>query len=107
MVPYSSPEEYLYNLKTYTSSEAKKMWRSDIIRYWNSLCSYCGSDKNITLDHVIPLAKGGTNLTNNLICCCKSCNRSKAHTEISEWYSKQDFFSEEKYAMIKQWTQQT
>lgn len=107
MVPYNSPEEYLFNLQTYTSSEAKKMWRSDIIRSWNSQCAYCGSNQNITLDHIIPLAKGGSNITNNLICCCKSCNRSKAHNKMEDWYKSQDFFSEKKYAIIKQWTQKS
>ena len=30
-----------------------------------------------TLDHVIPLSKGGTNAEDNLITCCRSCNSKK------------------------------
>jgi hypothetical protein len=47
-----APSDYLYNLKAMTSSEAKKLWRSAIKEHWNNQCVYCGSDHNLTLDHV-------------------------------------------------------
>lgn len=43
-------------------------------------CAYCGTtldQKELTLDHVIPLRAGGTNTTNNIVAACKSCNSSK------------------------------
>ena len=43
-------------------------------------CPWCGGRlalENATIDHVIPLARGGTNYEGNLVPCCKSCNSSK------------------------------
>lgn len=43
-------------------------------------CRWCDVwlDKNsATLDHVIPLARGGSNGTNNLVLSCEPCNREK------------------------------
>lgn len=46
----------------------------------NGLCAYCGQHRNIkymTIDHIVPLSKGGTNEESNLTCACKICNQIK------------------------------
>lgn len=46
----------------------------------NGLCAYCGQHRNIkymTVDHIIPLSKGGTDSLDNLQCTCKKCNGLK------------------------------
>jgi len=43
-------------------------------------CAICGKFvpyDAFTVDHIIPLAKGGTNELNNLQCTCKTCNLIK------------------------------
>jgi 5-methylcytosine-specific restriction endonuclease McrA len=40
-------------------------------------CLRCGSRDNITIDHVVPLARGGANLISNLQPLCKPCNSGK------------------------------
>lgn len=40
-------------------------------------CVYCGSKKDLTLDHVIPKSKGGQNTWTNLVTCCFKCNLKK------------------------------
>ena len=43
-------------------------------------CQYCGkthSHKSLTVDHVLPKAKGGKNTWENLVAACKPCNASK------------------------------
>lgn len=40
-------------------------------------CQYCG-DKAENIDHVIPRAKGGRNVWENVVASCLKCNRKKA-----------------------------
>src|SRR5260221_6487779 len=40
-------------------------------------CSYCGSTCDLTIDHIIPVAKGGTSTIENLRTLCGRCNMSK------------------------------
>lgn len=103
MVPLHSPQEYLFNLYTTSSGEARRLWRKHIKEKWNYQCAYCNSQDNITLDHIVPQSKGGVDLTQNIVCCCHSCNQSKGHTPWEEWYSSQEFFSEESFNKIKNW----
>ncbi len=49
----------------------------------NALCEYCHASEQwqyvrFTVDHVIPLALGGTNKSDNLALACFHCNRRKA-----------------------------
>lgn len=44
----------------------------------NHQCVYCGSDKRLTLDHVKPRSKGGSNARHNLVTACISCNSARA-----------------------------
>ncbi len=41
-------------------------------------CSYCGKKrKPLTIDHVIPLSKGGKTNWENCVACCRVCNTRK------------------------------
>jgi 5-methylcytosine-specific restriction endonuclease McrA len=40
-------------------------------------CQYCGSDRHLTVDHVVPRSKGGTDTWDNLVTSCAPCNRKK------------------------------
>ncbi len=41
-------------------------------------CRFCLSTENLTIDHVIPKSKGGTDDIKNLQCLCKRCNTMKS-----------------------------
>lgn len=99
-----SPEDYLFNLEATTQSQAKRLWKERIKENWNHTCAYCGSTKNLTLDHVTPKALGGKDKSDNIVCACRECNHNKGDTPFEEWYQSQYFFSEEKYASINAWT---
>ena len=51
--------------------------RALIYKRDNNKCQYCGATKNLTLDHVIPKSKGGTDTWDNLVVACSSCNTKK------------------------------
>lgn len=50
----------------------------------NHECVYCGSIKQLTLDHVIPKSRGGKNDWNNLVTCCFTCNLKKGNKTPDE-----------------------
>jgi 5-methylcytosine-specific restriction endonuclease McrA len=50
-------------------------------------CSYCPALAD-TVDHVIPLALGGTNHEGNLAPACRSCNSRKNDSLLIEWKRK-------------------
>jgi 5-methylcytosine-specific restriction endonuclease McrA len=41
-------------------------------------CFRCGSDGPLTIEHVIPLGRGGTNDLGNLRLFCEPCNWAKS-----------------------------
>lgn len=46
-------------------------------------CVQCGSNKELTLDHILPVSQGGTNCPSNLQTLCNTCNGRKSdHIDI-------------------------
>ena len=45
-------------------------------------CTYCGSDKQLEADHILPLSRGGSNAFVNLATACWSCNLSKGSKDL-------------------------
>lgn len=103
---YSNSKELLYNLEATTSSEAKRKWRQSIKERWNYECAYCGSNEDLTLDHITPRSKGGSDSLTNVLCACRECNNSKGHQVWSEWFLQQSFFSAERLSSIVEWQNQ-
>jgi 5-methylcytosine-specific restriction enzyme A len=52
------------------------------------LCYYCRRDvgvKALTMDHVVPLGRGGRSVRGNVVPCCKACNDRKKTMLPVEW----------------------
>jgi CRISPR/Cas system Type II protein with McrA/HNH and RuvC-like nuclease domain len=47
-------------------------------------CVYCGSNKDLTLDHVMPKSRGGGNDWTNLVTSCFKCNLKKGNKTPEE-----------------------
>lgn len=62
-------------------SHTPKEW-GELKEKYNNLCLCCGEKKKLTVDHVIPLSKGGTNDIDNIQPLCASCNSRKNTKEI-------------------------
>jgi 5-methylcytosine-specific restriction endonuclease McrA len=54
------------------------------VALYGGKCYYCGAVAD-TIDHRIPICRGGTNLPANLVPACRSCNSRKRHRTESEW----------------------
>jgi hypothetical protein len=52
-------------------------------------CVYCGDGVEdhiiLTLDHLIPHSRHGTNATWNLVTCCEHCNKSRGNRSLKSW----------------------
>lgn len=52
------------------------------------MCSYCGRTMRSvekSLDHVVPLSRGGAHSITNVVIACKPCNFSKHTATLEEW----------------------
>ena len=67
---------------TLTSTE--RIWkippvnRREVLRRDNHSCQYCGSNRRLTLDHVMPVSRGGQHTWNNVVTACERCNQRKS-----------------------------
>lgn len=48
-------------------------------------CAYCGDAWPTTIDHIIPVSKGGTSERSNLAPACRPCNMEKLDFTPDEW----------------------
>lgn len=51
--------------------------RREVLKRDEHTCQYCGSKKNLTLDHVLPRSRGGQHTWENVVAACSSCNSKK------------------------------
>jgi 5-methylcytosine-specific restriction endonuclease McrA len=64
---------------------ASQWWKQKLSK---GICYYCGknfSPQELTMDHVVPLSRGGKSTKGNLVCCCKDCNNKKKNLIPIEW----------------------
>lgn|GEM_PF-2861523 len=57
-----------------------EVWRRD-----EGKCTNCGSNENLEFDHIIPLARGGSNTARNIQLLCEKCNRAKHANEPGDY----------------------
>jgi len=73
-------------------------------RWWqrktaSGTCWYCGRKvgfKGLTMDHIIPLSRGGRSTRDNLVPCCKTCNTKKKNALPVEWDEYMDTLAAKK-----------
>lgn len=53
--------------------------RQNIFRRDSFTCQYCGTRKDLTIDHVIPRSKKGKSTWTNMVTACKRCNSRKSN----------------------------
>lgn len=62
--------------------------RQAVYDKYNGRCTYCGRQitwSEFTIDHIVPLANGGTNEIDNLTCSCEHCNYLKGTKNTREF----------------------
>lgn len=62
----------------------RNLSRKNIFYRDNFTCQYCSSDEYLTIDHVVPIARGGEWTWENLVTACAKCNSRKGQKTPEE-----------------------
>lgn len=71
--------------KAHYARERKKAQELKRSQWWKNIlakgiCHYCGgkfSPKELTMDHIVPVARGGKSTRGNVVPSCRKCNQEK------------------------------
>lgn len=64
---------------------ASQWWKR---RLSEGKCHYCHQSfkpSELTMDHIVPVIRGGKSTKGNVVPCCKECNNKKKHMLPIEW----------------------
>lgn len=59
-------------------------WQN-ILEIFDFKCAYCGSTEKLSMEHIVPVAKGGAFTKSNIIVACQHCNSSRGSKDLDEW----------------------
>jgi 5-methylcytosine-specific restriction endonuclease McrA len=60
-------------------------WKNELAK---GRCHYCGNrfhPRDLTMDHIVPVIRGGMSSKGNIVTCCKECNNQKKYLLPTEW----------------------
>ncbi len=64
---------------------ASQWWKRRLAK---GVCHYCARPfppRELTMDHIIPVSRGGRTTKGNVVPCCKECNTAKKQLLPMEW----------------------
>lgn len=68
-----------------TTRGTERLWkvpsvnRREVFKRDHHTCQYCGCSNQLTIDHVLPLSKGGRHTWDNVVAACETCNQRKGN----------------------------
>jgi 5-methylcytosine-specific restriction endonuclease McrA len=71
---------HVIRLRSYVAvprTHTKRISRRAVFARDRHRCQYCGSERHLTVDHVIPRSKGGNDTWENVVTSCAPCNLKK------------------------------
>ena len=101
-----SPNDLLFNLSEIRPRHAVKKFRKSIIQdYPGDRCAYCGrTSSSWTIDHVIPVSRGGPKLKRwNMVRCCAECNGKKSNHYVLPWWRPQEMWDQTRENVLFSW----
>ena len=87
-------EPFAYHLdETDIKKERQKARELRESQWWKrrlakGTCYYCGRltpAKKLTMDHIVPISRGGKSTKGNVVPACKDCNHAKKQLLPMEW----------------------
>jgi 5-methylcytosine-specific restriction protein A len=94
-------DPYAYNLnQTDIKHERYKARQLRESQWWKrrcakGVCHYCGQKTppaQLTMDHIVPIARGGKSTKGNVVPACKTCNTKKRQLLPMEWNAYRNNF---------------
>ena len=86
-----------------------EQWQEICAKFQNAegetCCAYCGKACAATIDHVVPIARGGRDEPDNVLPACGSCNSSKSNWLISEWPRASALLHESLLSLLREHTE--
>jgi 5-methylcytosine-specific restriction endonuclease McrA len=85
---------YAYDLDDATQKKERHKARELRESQWwkrqlaKGTCHYCGrqtAPRQLTMDHVVPISRGGRSTRGNVVPACKDCNNKKKQLLPMEW----------------------
>ncbi len=83
--PDMSPEDLQRERQKARTLRKSPWWKRKCAR---GICTYCQErfkPSELTMDHRVPMIRGGRSTKQNLVPCCKECNNKKKHRLAFEW----------------------
>ena len=80
-----SPEEVRREKAKASALRKTQWWQRQISK---GRCHYCGESvppKELTMDHIVPIIRGGRSTRGNVAPACKTCNNRKKYLLPVEW----------------------
>jgi len=71
---------------------ASQWWKRQCAK---GVCHYCGRKiraAELTMDHIVPISRGGKSTKGNAVPCCRECNSNKKQLLPMEWQAYLDGF---------------
>lgn len=85
-------EDHIRHEKAKARELRRSQWWKN--RLGEGLCHYCRArvpPRQLTMDHIVPVVRGGKTRKGNVVACCKNCNNRKKYLLPVEW---QDYLSQ-------------
>lgn len=82
----TASDEHIRREKAKAREARKSQWWKR--RRSSGVCHYCGATfppRELTMDHIVPIARGGKTVKSNLVPCCAGCNAKKRYLLPVEW----------------------
>ena len=88
-IPKRSEAEVARDRKKARELRNSAWWKNELAK---GICHYCGKKfkpSELTMDHILPVARGGKSTRGNVVPCCKECNNNKKYLTPAEMILKE------------------
>lgn len=78
-IEVNADEAFIKRERAKTREMRKTPYFRDLLK--KGICHYCGKKfplSELTLDHLVPICRGGRSTRGNLVVCCRACNAGKS-----------------------------